>query len=319
LEFVDALDVRIFCEMSFKYIDYSSFKNRHISPSEIGLKIGLAEKTVRTRVKKMERDRFIKYYQAMPNLSLFGLRRTALYSFEANDISSKHLALGRLRRAPGVVEVFDMVGPVFLLTLAGTTSQNVRRIAEETTAELKLKSAMKVGDRTPREPSGQADRLDWRIIQRLRYDALCPTKRLAEDLRITPRMVEYRITKLLGAGSLFIRAAINAQRQQGLKFFGMVSSVEEGKQQSIIGKLRETYGERLWSVFTPMSGAVIANVFGFTIGEPEQAVLNTLRIDGVRECSLTILKEIIEPRRPNWMDNLIERRISEEASPGRGS
>jgi DNA-binding Lrp family transcriptional regulator len=72
---LDAKDVRIFCEMAFGTTSFSAIQDRRVSPSEIGRKVSLDEKTVRVRVKKMEDDGFIKYYQVMPNLNLFGLGR----------------------------------------------------------------------------------------------------------------------------------------------------------------------------------------------------------------------------------------------------
>jgi len=169
---MDAKDVRIFCEMAFKYLDYSAFKRRHVSPSEIGRKLGLDEKTVRLRVRKMEEEGFVKYHQAIPSLSLFGLRSMGFYSFEAADIASKYDALSYLRAAPGIVETFDMLGPGFLATLAGTSSEEVQEKVDRIADDLKLKMSMKVGDRIPRPPLRLPDKLGWRIIQRLRYDAL---------------------------------------------------------------------------------------------------------------------------------------------------
>src|SRR4030095_9474805 len=88
---LDAKDVRIFCEIAFKGLDYDSFTDRRVSPLAIGRKLGLDEKTVRLRVKKMENDGFIKYYQAMPSLALFQLKTTNTYRFEALNITTKHL------------------------------------------------------------------------------------------------------------------------------------------------------------------------------------------------------------------------------------
>ena len=51
---MDAKDVRIFCEMAFKSPKFNAFRDRHISPSGIGRNIGLDEKTVRVRVRRME-------------------------------------------------------------------------------------------------------------------------------------------------------------------------------------------------------------------------------------------------------------------------
>jgi hypothetical protein len=46
---LDAKDVRIFCEIAFKGLDYDSFTDRRVSPLAIGRKLGLDEKTVRVK------------------------------------------------------------------------------------------------------------------------------------------------------------------------------------------------------------------------------------------------------------------------------
>ncbi len=226
---MDAKDVRIFCEMGFKYIGYNAFIERHISPSEIGKKLGLDEKTVRSRVKKLEDDGFIKYYEAIPNPALFGLATMAMYAFEASDIPSKYEAVKYVKQAPWIVEASEIVGPGFGVTFAGASPEAVQKLADEMIGKLKLKMGVKIGDRVARAPLSEPNRLDWQIIQRLRYDAVCPTKDISDVLSITPRMAEYRITKLLEAGAFFIRALTNAQKQQGLMFYSVVLYVDEAK------------------------------------------------------------------------------------------
>ncbi len=58
-------------------------------------------------------------------------------------------------------------------------------------------------------------------------------------------------------------------------------------------------------------GILLASIFGFNLGEPEEAAMDSLTLEGVRGCSLYILKEIIEPRAPNWIDEIIEHEIGQ--------
>lgn len=58
-----------------------------------------------------------------------------------------------------------------------------------------------------------------------------------------------------------------------------------------------------------MRDAIIANLFGLTIGEPESAVMSVLKLRGVKQCSLSIFKETVEPERPNWIDADIAKMI----------
>jgi DNA-binding Lrp family transcriptional regulator len=167
-----------------------------------------------------------------------------------------------------------------------------------------------LGRRIIKEPVSVADRLDWQIIRELRYDALSGVKELSESLSITPRMVEYRIKKLLSSEMLLVRAIINSQKQQGLIFYELEMSVDETKQYEAIKRLSEIYAEKLWSVRTLTEGVLQANLFAFTLAEPEEAYVNTLKLQGLRSSSLFIFKETVEPKRPNWMDALIEQKIA---------
>jgi DNA-binding Lrp family transcriptional regulator len=306
---LDAKDVRIFCEIAFKGLDYDSFTDRRVSPLAIGRKLGLDEKTVRVRVKKMEDDGFIKYYQAMPSLALFQLKNMNTYRFEALNIATKQRVIEHIQELTYIVEAIDYLGQVVSISITGTSSKEIDQVASGLANTFELYKWI-LGSRIIKKPVSVADRLDWQIIQELRYDALSGVKELSESLSITPRMVEYRIKKLLASEMLLVRAIINSQKQQGLIFYELEMSVDETKRYEVIKRLSEIYAEKLWSVRTLAAGVLLANFFAFTLAEPEEAYVNTLKLEGVRSCSLFIFKETVEPKRPNWMDGLIEQKIA---------
>ena len=306
---MDAKDVRIFCEIAFKGLDYDSFTDRRVSPLAIGRKLGLDEKTVRVRVKKMEDDGFIKYYQVMPSLALFQLKNTNTYRLEALNIATKRRVIEYIQELPFIVEAIDYLGQVVSVSISGTSSEEIDQVASGLASRFELYKWI-LGSRIIREPVSVADRLDWQIIQGLRYDALSGVKELSESLSITPRMIEYRIKKLLGSDMLLVRAIISSQKQQGLIFYELEMSVDETKQYEVIKRLSEIYVEKLWSVRTLAAGVLLANFFAFTLAEPEEAYINTLKLEGVKSCSLFIFKETVEPKKPNWMDRLIEQKIA---------
>jgi DNA-binding Lrp family transcriptional regulator len=306
---LDSKDVRIFCEIAFKGLDYDSFTDRRVSPLAIGRKLGIDEKTVRVRVKKMEDDGFIKYYQAMPNLALFQLKNMSTYRFEALNIATKHRVIEYVQELPFIVEANDYLGQVVSVSITGTSSEVIDKVASRLAYRFELNRWL-LGGHIIREPISAVDRLDWQIIQELRYDALSGAKELSESLSLTPRMVEYRIKKLLSSDMLLVRAIINSQKQQGLIFYELEMSVDETKRYEVIKRLSEIYAEKLWSVRTLAAGILLANIFAFTLAEPEEAYVNTLKLNGVRSCSLFIFKEMVEPKRPNWMDGLIEQKIA---------
>ncbi|MGA7898483.1 MAG: winged helix-turn-helix transcriptional regulator [Nitrososphaeraceae archaeon] len=310
---MDAKDVRIFCEIAFKGLDYDSFTDRRVSPLAIGRKLGLDEKTVRVRVKKMEDEGFIKYYQAMPSLALFQLKNMNTYRFEALNIATKHRVIQQLQGIPFIVEAIDYLGQIVSVSITGTSSEEIDQVASGLASRFELYKWI-LGSHIIREPVSDADTLDWQIIQELRYDAMSGVKEISKSLSITPRMVEYRIKKLLGSDMLLVRAIINGQKQQGLIFYELEMSVDETKRYEVIKRLSEIYAEKLWSVRTLAAGVLLANFFAFTLAEPEEAYVNTLKVEGVRSCSLFIFKETVEPKRPNWMDGLIEQKIASSKS-----
>jgi DNA-binding Lrp family transcriptional regulator len=307
---LDAIDVRIFCEMAFKYLDYSAFEKRHISPLKIGRKLGIDEKTVRIRVQKMEDEGFIKYYEAIPNFSLFGFSNLGMFNFEAEDIVSKQVAISVAVKTPQVVDVYDMVGPAFSLTMAGSSINDTQERADALCKETNLKKApFKISDRNTQNSLTEPKKLDWKIIDKLRGDAMRSSKLLASELSISPRTAEYRIERLLETRVFYIRAAIDARKQQGLIFYGLLLFIDKEKQSEILKLIYDLNGEKVWSIFTPAPGVVIVNLFAFSVGEPEEAVLKVLKIAGVSRCFLTIFKEMVEPRIPSWIDQAISKKL----------
>jgi DNA-binding Lrp family transcriptional regulator len=306
---LDAKDVRIFCEIAFKGLDYDSFTDRRVSPIAIGRKLGLDEKTVRGRVKRMEENGFIKYYQAMPSLALFQLKNMNTYRFEALNISTKHRVIDHVLELPFMVEAIDYLGQVVSVSITGTSSEEIDQVASGLANRFELYKWI-LGSRIINKHISGADRLDWQIIKELRYDALSGVRELSESLSITSRMVDYRIKKLLASDILLVRAIINSQKQQGLIFYELEISVAESKRYEVTKRLTEIYAEKLWSVRSLAAGLLLANLFAFTLAEPEEAYVNTLKLEGVRSCSLFIFKETVEPKRPNWMDSLIEQKIA---------
>ncbi|HLB68320.1 MAG TPA: Lrp/AsnC family transcriptional regulator [Thermoplasmata archaeon] len=306
---MDAKDVRIFCELAFKEMGSRAFTERHPSPAGIARKLGLDEKTVRLRVKKMEEAGFIKYYQVTPELALFGLKCLASYRFEAMNIATKYGVVKYVQGLPGVVEAFDYLGPTLSISLAGVSPSRVHQQGDEIAGRFELKT-LNLGDVVIGEPHSRPDRLDWKIIENLRYDARSTHKEVADALEISPRMAEYRIRKLMDSGAVLVRAVINPQKQEGLVFYELAVTVERERKTAVVRAVKEKYGEKLWSLRVSATGVLLLNMFGFTLGEPEEAAMELLGIGGVRWCSILILKEILEPTRPNWIDVLIQEEIA---------
>jgi DNA-binding Lrp family transcriptional regulator len=294
--------------MAFADPAYEEFEERHPSATDLGKKLGLDKKTVRVRVKRMEEAGFIKYYQATPNLALFGMRVISLFRFEALNLSTKNAIVNHLHEVPRLVEASDYLGPFLTGSIAGATREEARNGADYLASRYEL-GTVSLGTRTIKEPVSHLDNLDWQVIKGLRYDAKSSDRDLAEAMGLTERMVGYRISKLLRSGAIRTKAVINPRKQAGLVFYELELTTDPQKRSAISGWLREKYGDKLWNMSSPTADMILAGLFGFTIAEPEESAVEALKLEGVRRCLLFILKEVIEPKRPNWIDSQIESRL----------
>ncbi len=305
---MDSTDARIFCEVAFNESSFDDSERRGPSAAAIGRKLRLDKKTVRARVRQMEDSGFIKYYQVSPGLSLFGMKVVNSFRLEALNLMTKHALLGALNEVPRLVESSDYLGTSITATVAGATPAEARLEADRLAAHFEL-IVKPLGTKVLRLPSIRPDSMDWKIVKQLRYDAKSSDRALAQALGVTQRMVGYRMSKLVRSGAVSLRAVIDPQRQAGLIFYELELLVEPSRSSEILRWVSEAYSRRIWSVTPTSPEMILVRMFSFTLAEPESSVLEALAKEGVRRCGLYILKEVMEPRKPNWIDSLIQLRL----------
>lgn len=315
---MDEIDVRIVRDFTLRGERFSSLPDQRPSPSQVGRRLDLDEKTVRSRIRRMEREGFIKYYQAAPALSLFGLESTGTYRFEAVNLATKRALVETVHGLDLVVEAADFLGPFVTVEFAGGSDAETRDAADDLARRFELTVHPLGTGRLPPPPM-ELDLLDWRLVQSLRYDARRSTRDLARATSVTPRMAGYRCARLQNSGALGIRAVLDSQRQQGLVFYEIELSCDASSQGSVEEALRSRHGSRIWSVHHPSPQTVLANLFAFTLAEPEEVTLGALELEGVRHTSLYVQKEAIEPRRPNWLDRRVALGIEHKEKGRTGS
>jgi DNA-binding Lrp family transcriptional regulator len=306
---MDEKDIRIFCEMGFKYYNYAG-KNRRPSPKEIGKKLGLDEKTVRTRVKNMENDGFIESYRAVPNPCLFQLPLICTCGFRAPDIRAKQQALLKLRESPVILDIGDFLGESVGVILAASSEQDEQQRIQRLSELTGLPSMPFIPARRFPTPTTTPNRLDWQLIKSLRPSAIRPTREIADRLGITYRTAEYRISRLLESRVFFVRAFVNARDPKGIIIYSLFLELDDEGHERIKRKLLERYRDRLWFNFSPPSPVIILNMFSTSVGEAEDKLLNALSQQGVHGGSLIIVKGWIEPTQPSWIDQLVDQRIA---------
>jgi DNA-binding Lrp family transcriptional regulator len=294
--------------MGYKYYAYTG-KSRRPNPKEIGRKLGVDEKTVRLRTRKMENEGFIQYYQAIPNPCLFGRPLLFTYGFKAPSVLGKQKALGLLKNSDGIIEIAEflgeMCGPSIVASSEEEAEMAIQKIGEQVGFP-----GMKFMPPRPFPPvKASPDKTDWEIMMLLRYDALRRTEEVAKELGITYRMVDYRISRLLDSQSLFIRAILNSKDPKGIVFYSLMLDLDtaESRLKQVI---LDSYVERTWWSLTPPGPMMVLNLFATTIGEPEDILMDATSRPGVRNASVAIFKGWVEPTRPNWIDRILEERAA---------
>jgi DNA-binding Lrp family transcriptional regulator len=311
---MDAHDVRIFCALAISGPPEALVPARRSGIRRIALGIGLDEKTVRVRLRRLEDEGFIKYYQASPDLSLLGMTAEATHRFEAVNVATKLEALRFAEAQLGMVEALDFLGTTFVVTGAGTSPEESTGLQKRIAHRFEL-DRIEQGQRVLRQCPARLLPVDWRIIERMRYDARAPQGDVAEALGLTPRMVRYRLRRIRASGGVTIRPVIDARRQNGLILYRLSVTAESPARQEVLAELQRRLGDSIWATRIALTGPILLDMFGVTLADPEESAVRALEVKGVQACSALVLKEIREPPHGNWID----RRIADLAAGRTGA
>jgi len=306
---MDAHDVRIFCALAVSGPPEPIASSRPPGLRRIAQGLGLDEKTVRVRLRRLEEEGFIKYYQAAPDLSLLGISAEVTCRFDAVNVATKIESLRFAQNQDGMVEGLDFLGSTFVITGAGTSVEEAVDLHKRIAHRFEL-DRFEQGRRILPPPDNRLLPLDWKIVERMRYDARAPVDDVAAALGLTPRMVRYRLQKIRATGAVTIRPMIDARRQRGVILYRLIATTESGTREDVLARLRHRFGESIWAMRVAVAGPLLLDMFGVSLADPEESVVAALQVKGVQACAVLTLKEILEPPHGNWVD----RRISDLAA-----
>jgi DNA-binding Lrp family transcriptional regulator len=310
---MDAHDVRIFCALAVAGPPEATPPSNPPGLRRIARGLGLDEKTVRVRLRRLEEEGFIKYYQAAPDLALLGISSEVTCRFDAVNVATKIESLRFAQTQDGMVEGLDFLGSSFVITTAGTTAEEAIDLHKRIAHRFEL-DRFEQGRRILPPSDARLVPLDWKIIERMRYDARAPIDDVAGALGITSRMVRYRLRKIRASGAVMIRPMIDARRQRGVILYRLIVTIESGTREDVLARLRRRFGDSIWAVRIPVAGPLLVDMFGVSLADPEESVVAALQVRGVQACAALTLKEILEPPHGNWVD----RRIADLAADRAG-
>ncbi|MCI4365731.1 MAG: winged helix-turn-helix transcriptional regulator [Thermoplasmata archaeon] len=311
---MDAHDVRIFCALAVSGPPEAIPPSRPPGLRRIARSLGLDEKTVRLRLRRLEEEGFIKYYQAAPDLALLGMSEEVTCRFEAVNVPTKLAALHFAQEQEGMVEALDFLGGGFVVTAAGADLDQALDLHRRIAHRFEL-DRYEQGRRRLTPVDARLLPLDWKIIERMRYDARAPITEVAGAIGVTTRMVRYRLGRIRASGSVTIRPMIDAGRQRGVVLYRLVITTPTAAREEVLARLRRRMGASIWAVRVSLAGPLLVDMFGASLAEPEESLVQVLEVPEVQACAALTLKEILEPPHENWVD----RRIADLAAGRVGS
>ena len=304
---MDILDVRIFCAMGFcQNLPPSGPLDRRPSPGVIARNLGLDIRAVKARIKRMEAEGFIKHYQVLPNYDALGLA-CSVYAIRFDNPAAKREAVSKLRLVDGVVGVDEMANSMMVSLVFPAPSELQRQVA--LVKELIKVEPTKAYDIAMPRVQTKLSQTDWLIIKSLRYDALKPAKRIAEELGITVRTVNNRLQRLIRQRAFFIVPIVSVEKVAHLIFYAMFFFLDESRRKEAVRGILESFTNRSFNQVLRESGPIVFFMFAERMSECEDSHIAAKGIDGVMMVLMDFYRESHD------FSECIDRLIGQKVAP----
>jgi DNA-binding Lrp family transcriptional regulator len=211
---VDDLDLRILRETSRGRIMWWGSSDPRLSIREIARRLRVDATTVWGRLRRWQREGFLRGYSVVPNPTLFHAR-LAGGSVRIDDPRSK----GRFFRDFGLIEgaafAVDQVGPWVVVMFAFESDGGLRR-SESLTRRLDGVAEMErcIPFRCP-PTTVDPSPLDWRILEALHQRPTADITRWSQTLRITPKTFARRYSALIRDRAIWSIPELDFARYRG--------------------------------------------------------------------------------------------------------
>lgn len=309
---MDLLDIRIFCEMGFKYHPPGGMADRRPSIKGIARALEIDARTVRSRMNRLEAEGFIKYYQAVPNYRLLG-HSCATFVIYFTDMAAKKEAVRKVQLLDEIVRVDENFYSMVFSVLYRTDRDLEKKLA--IVKELAGgQQPLKLYDLALPDPKLAMSQTDWRIIKSLRYDALKPSKKIAGELGLTAATVNSRLGRLIRSRALYVVPIFSAQQVSKLILYALVFFIDGSKRRDkVVQDIHAAFGDRSYNRIVNPSGAVVFLMFATRLGEPEENYMRTKKISGVAGAMLDLIGQTHDCSA--CVDRLVEGGLAREAQP----
>ena len=211
---VDDLDIRIFKELGNP--DSLQWNVRE-TYSDLAVRLGVDEETVRRRLKSAERLGSLSKWKIMVNPCVVGFKAVNIL-LRVGDEARKTDAIAELSKIDGVVKILDFRGRKVLLSLYYQDTSSFNKKMEVISSICNCQKPI-VWESVFPEPQICMTKIDWKIIGFMLEDVRKSLKCVSESVGVSVRTVERRLNKIYEGRALYLQGTPN------LKLFAGVSCV----------------------------------------------------------------------------------------------
>jgi DNA-binding Lrp family transcriptional regulator len=305
---MDQLDFRIFKSIGFRPFGPNAGDLSRLNPWVIAKKVGADGSTVKTRLNKMKKSGFIKYFQIYPNYRLLEINDSA-YSFQLDDVLEKKEIIEKCSLVDGVTEIHNFIGRIICIDFTYQDGRDERRRLDLFRNLTRCDSPQKFYDRFMPEVNTKLTNVDWQIIKSLRYDAFKPLPKVAKELGLTAKTVRKRFDRMAQNNAIIIVPLINPAEIPDTVTHVLLLFPSPSKREEVMRRATEIFEGSCFMVFTSSRGNSMLCLAARSLAETEENLIRARKIEGMMDVKLLVLKEIKEYTQ--WMDSAIDRKIVE--------
>ena len=305
---MDLVDLKIFRSLGFLPYGYDAADFSRLNPWVIARKIGVDGSTVKLRLKRMEENGFIHYFQVYPNFRLLGIQGAA-YVFDVGDVLRKSEIIEKCALVDGVTEIHNFLGTLLCIDFTYQEPSDERRRLELLRELTHCPTPVRFYERVMPPVGIRLSRTDWRILKALRYRALHPLAKVAEELGLSAKTVRRRFERMAEHHAMIVVPVVNPAHLAHTITYMMLLSPAPDRWDEVVERLLSTFDASYFLTrLTPPTSAALY-LTARTLADTEEGLIRAKRIEGVRDARLLVLKEIREYTA--WLDAAIERKIEE--------
>jgi DNA-binding Lrp family transcriptional regulator len=305
---VDDLDFKIFKAIDFRPFGPTSGDLSRLNPWVIAKKVGADGATVKLRLDKMRRGRFIQYFQIYPNFRLLGLSAGA-YEFDLPDVLGKRAVIENCALVDGVIEIHNFIGPTICIDFAYADGRDEGRRLGLFRQLTGCSAPEKFYERDMPPVDIELSNVDWRIIQALRYNALKPLSKVAREIGLSAKTVRRRFERMVSHGAVIIVPVVNPADIPNTVTHTLLLYPTPAQREAVVSQALVELGPATFLSRTAAPGNAMLCLAASTLAETEENLIKARKIPGMMDAKLLVLREIREYTQ--WLDTAIEKKISE--------